>query len=502
MRLRTRAGVGLMLTGVVTALLTTPASAAPTPGSPGLGDPIYPGAGNGGYDVEHYDIRLTYQPATDELSGTTTILAKATQDLSQFNLDFGLKVTSVRVGNAPAVFSKDPADNSELIVTPSRPVLKNEQLLVVVGYADIPSKVVVDNRTIWTRTATGGISVSQPRTSEWWYPSNDHPSDKASYDVSVAVPDGNQALSNGVLTGRVPGPAGWTRWSWRASQPMSPYLAFIALGKFEFNEGVSPRGLPYYTAYDVSLGANLPIAKANIERTPEVTDFLATQFGPYPFSSIGGIATSGFGYAIENQTRSVYGTSFWSAPGGDASGIVAHEQAHQWFGDSVSIANWSQMWLNEGFATYAEWLWSEHQGKATAAQLADSFYAKYPDTDAFWKLVLDPSTRLFDPPVYERGAMTLHALRTEVGDAAFFQILQGYYLKMKGGNVTTPDFVQHAERIAGRKLDMVFNTWLRTPAKPPVGPNGTPVAAPTIDKQTLDAMTNLHTELAAHEHPH
>ncbi|GAA3691772.1 M1 family metallopeptidase [Nonomuraea antimicrobica] len=497
MRKRTRVAVVTVASGLALGLLCAPANAEPSPGSPGLGDPIYKGAGNGGYDVEHYGIRLAYQPSTDELSGHTTIRATATQDLSQFNLDFALKVTSVRVGDAPAAFRVDPADKTELVVTPSRPVQKDRPFEVVVAYADVPSQVQVDGVQVWHRTATGGLSVGQPLSAETWYPSNDHPSDKATYDVSVAVPDGTTALSNGILSGRAHERPGWTRWSWRAGQPMTSYLAFIALGRFEYHEGASPRGLPYYTAYDESLGERLPIAKQTIERTPEVTDFLATKFGAYPFDSIGGVATSGFGFAIENQTRSVYGTSFWDRPNPDW--VVAHEQAHQWFGDSVSPANWSEMWLNEGFATYAEWLWSEHNGRGTAAELADAFYARYPADDPFWQLVLSPGTKLFAAAVYERGAMTLHALRTEVGDDAFFRILQTWHLSKRGANATTAEFVAHAERVSRKPLDALFKQWLSTPAKPPVGPNGsatTSVAAPAV----VADMAKLHQHLAAHRH--
>ncbi|GAA4030624.1 M1 family metallopeptidase [Allokutzneria multivorans] len=478
---------------LLVALFVTAAGAAPSPGAPGLGDPIYPLAGNGGYDVQHYDIDLRYQPATDELSGTTTIRATATQDLSQFNLDFALKVKSVRVGGEPAAFRVDAKDKTELIVTPRRPVGKHRPLVVAVEYADVPSQVLVDGIQVWHRTETGGVSIGQPRSAETWFPSNDHPSDKATYTVSATVPDGTTALSNGILTGRTQ-LSGWTKWSWRADEPMVSYLPFLALGQFEFNAGTTGRGLPYYTAYDVSLRELLPAAKANIERTPEITDFLASKFGPYPFSSLGGIATSGWEAAIENQTRPVYGNSFWS--GTSQEWIVVHEQAHQWFGDSVSLKDWSNMWLNEGFATYAEWLWGEHKGQTTAKDVADAFYSIFKADDPFWKVVLSPGTRLFDSAIYKRGAMALHALRVTVGDDVFFRIMRGYFAKHRGGHVTTADFTAFAEQVSGRKLDALFTTWLSTPSKPPVGPNGTPV---TATPQSLRLATDM---LAAHEKPH
>jgi aminopeptidase N len=511
MRARMRAGVASVAAGLATAVLAIPASATPTPGSPGLGDPIYKGAGNGGYRVNHYDVNLKYQPSTDELSGTTTIKATATQDLSKFNLDFALKVTGVRVSGAPGAFRVDNVDPTELIVTPSRPVLKDQPLIIEVDYDDIPSQRQVDGIQVWHRTPGGGSSIGQPRSAETWYPSNDHPSNKATYDVSVLVPDGTTALSNGVLVSKTKTVdlPNWTRWNWHAKEPMASYLPFIAIGDYEYHEGTSPRGLPYYTAYDHALGDKLPLAKAAIEQTAQITDFLAGRFGPYPFESVGGVAVAppevgGPEYAIENQTRSVYGDFHWWVPGQDATWLVAHEQAHQWFGDSVSIANWSQMWLNEGFATYAEWLWSEQNGRGTADELADAFYTKHPADDPFWQIVLANSSSVFDDAVYERGAMALHALRKVVGDETFFRIVQGYHVKFHGGNATTTDFTQHALRVVSDKLrpqvDALFKIWLYDPVKPAVGPNGTDQQPGTAPPPSLAEIVDLHQRLAAREH--
>ncbi|MBE1461606.1 M1 family metallopeptidase [Kibdelosporangium phytohabitans] len=492
MRKRTRAGSGAVIVGLLAALLTGTAHAEPSPGAPGLGDPIYKWAGNGGYTVDHYDIDLIYHPDTDGLTGQATIRAVTTQDLSQFNLDFALGVTSVQVGGEQATFATHPDNPAELVVTPKRPVAAHQPMDVVVKYAGTPSQVRLDTVQVWYHTATGGIVTGQPRNCRAWYPCNDHPSDKATYTVSATVPNGNVVVSNGILAGRANPVPGWTKWRWRADEPMVSYLAFIALGKFEFETGATAQGLPYYNAFDPALGQSLAAAKAAIRRTPEVTDFFASKFGPYPFGSTGGVATNVWPAAIEHQTRPVYGNQFWDDA--DPTSVVAHEVAHQWFGDSVAMRDWSNMWLNEGFATYSEWLWAEHQGRATAADLADAFYAKYSEKDPFWNLRLWPGTRLFDPPVYERGAMTLHALRTEVGDAVFFRTLQSYHAKYRDGHATTEQFVQHAEQVAGRKLDTLFKTWLVDPVKPPVGPNGKAVTAAAAN------LPGIHEATAPHSH--
>ncbi|PRX45579.1 peptidase M1-like protein [Prauserella shujinwangii] len=471
-----RAAIGAIATGFATVLLVTTATSTAAdgtaPGAPGLGDPYYPGQGNGGYDVAHYDIRLTYHPGTDRLAGTTTILATTTQELSSFNLDFGLAVRSVRVDNRPARFAKDADDPSELVVTPRRPLAEGEPVTVAVSYADVPSEVALDGFTAWKRTATGALAVDEPHIAEWWFPANDHPTDKATFDVSVEVPDDVAALSNGSLVRKSKQRAGWTRWSWRSTQPQTTYLAFLAIGDYEVRQSTTPDGQPFITAYDPALGASLPAAKASIERSPEVVEVLAEYFGPYPFEAQGGIATTGLGFALENQTRSVYDAAFFRA--GANLSVVAHESAHQWFGDSVALGRWSDIWLNEGFASYAEFLWSEHEGEGTADELAQYLYDSVPADDPFWQMLPgDPGAdNQFHAAVYDRGALAVHALRKTVGDETFFRILRSWLAEKKGGHGTIEEFVALAERLSGQRLDELFDVWLFTPGKPATGPNG------------------------------
>jgi aminopeptidase N len=216
-------------------LLAGTATAA-QPGAPGIGDPYYPSAGNGGYDVSYYDIRLNYRPGDDTLSGSTTILAKATQDLSRFNLDFLLKVSSVRVDNKVAAFSQS---GGELVVDPRGTLREGSHVTVVVTYSDVPSTHAVDGYTSWKRTPDGALAIDQPDIAPWWFPSNNHPTDKARFDVSVAVPTGVEVISNGTFGGTTQQINGWTRWRYRSLEPMATYLAFLAIGQFEIRQ--SPR---------------------------------------------------------------------------------------------------------------------------------------------------------------------------------------------------------------------------------------------------------------------
>jgi hypothetical protein len=215
-------------------------------------------------------------------------------------------------------------------------------------------------------------------------------------------------------------------------------------------------------------GAIGPSAQQSLDRLPEVLSFLETQFGPYPFNAAGGIVPNDprLGFALETQTRPIYSPGFFG--NGENSSVVTHESAHQWFGDSLSVKQWKDMWLNEGFATYSEWLWSEHEGGFTVQQIFES-YAGIPADDEFWSApTADPGVDdLFGVAVYDRGGLALHALRLEVGDAAFFRIVKTWAAKHKDGNVNTGQFTALAEKLSGRDLDDLFDAWLFTGAKPP-----------------------------------
>jgi aminopeptidase N len=468
-----RRALAALITVLAVVLAGSPASggvralADPTPGSPGIGDDYYPDYGNGGYDVSHYDVRLRYWPDTDRLTGTTTILARATQDLSQLNLDFALQVTSVLVNGWRAPSTRQSAH--ELVVQPARAIAKNQQLTIVVQYADTPSNVKVYGFTAWTRTADGALGVGEPENSWWWFPSNDHPLDKATFDISVAVPDGTQVISNGVQPGNPTRElTGWSRWYWRTTKPTATYLTFIAIGHYDIRTDVSRDGQPVINAYSQSLGDYADAARASVERTSEVIDWESTILGPYPFEARGGVVAPpvSMRYALEDQTRPTYDGRFFRR--GSNMYVVVHENAHQWFGDSVSVAAWRNIWLNEGFASYVEWLWSENQGEGTAAELFDYTYSRHPPDDPFWQVKPgDPGPdTLFHPAVYDRGAMALHQLRRAVSDSTFFEILRQWVAAYQYGNGTIEQFEALAEQVSGKDLHALFTTWLFTPGRP------------------------------------
>lgn len=488
----------LLVAGLAALLFASPAAAAVgAPGAPGVGDSYYPLDGNGGYDVSHYDIRLSYVPSSDLLSGTTTILARATQDLSSFNLDFLLKVSSVRVNNVPADYR---TVGGELTVTPRAVLPAGTDLTVVVRYSDTPAPYRLYGYAGWQKTATGALGVNEPQIAPWWYPSNDHPRDKATFDVSIAVPSDVEALSNGVLVSKQQVVPNQVRWNWRSVRPQAPYLTFLAIGQYEVRQATAPNGQTFITAYGDDLGGNGPAARASVERTPEILEAESEWFGPYPFEAQGGVVDSALGFALENQTRPVYDGRFFR--GGTNTSVVAHENAHQWFGDSVSVDDWKEIWLNEGFATYAEYLWSDYQGEGTPAELAQFTYDSIPADDPFWQVLPgDPGEpNQFDDAVYDRGGMTVQALRAAVGDDAFFEILHSWTAQQRYSTGTTDEFIALAEKISGQQLDDLFTTWLYTPGKPAVGPNGTAAAATravTVKPKSFDEIQETHRMLAA-----
>ncbi|MDQ4020632.1 MAG: M1 family metallopeptidase [Actinomycetota bacterium] len=443
----------------------------PVAGADGIGDAYFPRAGNGGYDVTGYDIQIRYDPAIGRLEGNTTIAARATESLSRFNLDLRLSATAVAVDGRPAGIRQD---GGELQVTPAQPVPAGQPMVVRVDYAGVPSDIQYGDDQPWRRTADGAIALGEPDSAAWWYPSNDHPSDKATVAVTATVPAGVEAISNGALLGG-PEPAGpgWEKWRWQATAPMASYLAFVAIGQYDIVRRDTEFG-PYLAAYAQGLDPQVAqAARASVERTPEIIGFLSGIFGPYPFSNLGGVVPNApaLGFALETQTRPVYGPVFWGGGDPDVM-VVVHELAHQWFGDSVSVRQWRDIWLNEGFATYAEWLYTERTGGRSAQQTAAQIYAVYPADSEYWLTPpADPgAAKVLTGAVYSRGAMALQALRVEVGDEDFFTALRTWATERRGGNGSVADFLAVVERVSGEDVDDVARTWLYSPTRPPAPP--------------------------------
>jgi aminopeptidase N len=427
-------------------------------GAAGLGDPFFPLAGNGGYDVTNYSLELSYDPATRRLDGATTISATATQSLSRFDLDLrGFDVSRVAVNNRPASFTRD---GQELVITPQTGLRSGRSFTVIVSYTGVPTVITDPDESIegWIPTNDGAFVVGEPQGSPGWYAVNDNPRDKATYDFRVTVPDGLTAVANGVLRSQT-STGGRTTFVWREGLPMAPYLATATLGRFDVTQYRLASGLPVYIAVDPTLSS-----ASVLRKLPDIVDFYSSIYGAYPFDAVGAIVddAKNVGYSLETQTKPVFDRVPDEA-------TLAHELSHMWFGDSVTLTTWPDMWLHEGFATWSEWIWSEHDGRKSAHQYFETLYNTPAQDTAFWTPPPgDPGTPpfLFNGTIYNRGGMTLQALREKVGDATFFAILRAWATEHRYGNVTTAQFVALAERVSGTSLQHFFDVWLYQPDKP------------------------------------
>lgn len=432
-------------------------------GAAGVGDRYFPTLGNGGYDVEHYTLELSYEPGSGLLAGTATIEAEATKALKSFHLDFaGLEVESVTVDGDEAEFERDDA---ELIVTPADTLARGGTFAIVVAYSGVPDPGSDPSLGIplgWVPIDDGSYVLSEPNGAQNWYPVNDHPSDKATYTFRITVPDPLIAAANGLLTEQVPGD-GSTTYVWESGDPIASYLVEVAVGNFVIVEDGTAGEVPIRHVFAEDLAQE---ATEAAEKTPEMVEFYAAEWGPYPFEAYGALVVdTPLGVALETQTLSLFGSD--TALFGGSEIIFAHELAHQWFGDAVTNARWRDIWLNEGFATYAEWMWEEHEGDATIDERAEDIYRGY-EASGDDTIVLDPGPDgLFSAAVYERGGLTLYALRVEVGAETFTEILRTYFEKFDNQSVTTEDFVEVAEDVSGKNLDALFAAWLAQAELPP-----------------------------------
>jgi aminopeptidase N len=456
----------LALATAVASAATIAAAPGASPGAPGIGDPYFPKLGNGGFDALHYDLGVSYEPGSGRLDGRTTLTARATKNLSAFDLDLQkLTVDSVRVNGRRAHFTRS---GDEISVRPDYPLRRGKKFAVTLTYHGVPKPlsgpIVFGSDYGWMKTKDGVFVACEPNAASTWFPSSDHPGDKATYDIRIDAPKGLTGVSNGRLISS--GEAhGRSYAHWRERRPMATYLATATIGKFDVRTGTTPGGTPIYVATDPTLPAgNVDVYGV----TAEATDYWSKVFGPYPFEETGAIVDDmpQAGFSLEVQSKPAY-----SAVRNETT--IVHELAHQWFGDSVSVRQWKNIWLNEGFASYAQWLWAEHRGTLSAHDAFRKAYDSRPAGDDFWKVKVGDPQRdtMFAQAVYTRGAMTLQTLRERIGDKAFFKLLPAWTSAHRYGNADTAQFIALAEKISGQQLDGLFDTWLNTDSKPSLPAN-------------------------------
>lgn len=426
-------------------------STAPADTGDGIGDPLFPGLGNPGYDVEHYTIFIDATEA--ELDAIAVLEIVPDSPMITFNLDLvGMFVSNIFVDGSQARFERQ---GRELIVLPASQLVPGQRTSVRVEYSGIPTPLndgTAPESVGWITRPWGSYVASEPTGAATWFPSNDHPRDKATFTIAVSVDEPNVAAGPGLLIDQT-SEGGVATFVWETSEPMATYLASVVTGPFTITQ--DPSG-------DVPLRHVVPLgreadAAAAMAPTADMIDLFAELFGPYPFESYGGvIIPDSLSFALENQTLSLFGINLLEVPNPANDFLLAHELAHQWFGNYVSPSSWEDIWLNEGFATWAETYWlDERLGLRTFEQLETVAKSRQ-----VGPLLGRSQTDLFSPTVYLRGGLALEAVRRTTGDEVFFDIMKAWVRRFGGDDASTQDFVDLVTEIGGIEAGRVLRSYI------------------------------------------
>jgi aminopeptidase N len=418
-------------------------------------DSYLPSGGDDAYGVERYELDLRYKIATNRLEGTATIHGRSVDALSTIVFDLvRLRVSKVRLAGQKTVRFRQ--SGAKLTVSPATAIPAGADFTIEIDYAGAPAPRSSKWGSVgWEELADGVIVAAQPSGAPTWFPCNDRVDDKARYDIRFATDSAYTVVCNGTLTERRIA-SGLTVWRYVQDEPTATYLATVQIGRYDL-ENVDLAGVDGVLAYPRSLKSRV---RADFAQLPGMMAFFEDRFGPYPFPGYTVVVTEDdLEIPLESQGLATFGANHADGHG-VSERLIAHELAHQWFGNSVGLAVWSDIWLNEGFACYSEWIWSEQRGALSADALAHQHWRRLAEEPA--DLVLrDPgAAHMFDDRVYKRGALTLHALRLTLGDDRFFDLLRAWVAQRNHATATTAQFCALAAEFSESPLDDLFGGWL------------------------------------------
>lgn len=428
-------------------------------------DPYLPTAGNFGYRVSRYELELEYKVAINRLAGTATVTTVTLAELQTFSLDLSsaLSVAKVTVnGKRPKHFR---TDRDKLHITLADRLPAGAAMTVAVRYSGTPRP----KRTPWGEVGfeeltEGALVAGQPNGASSWFPCDDHPSAKASFRIQIATESAYLTLANGKLLSRR-ARAGMTTWTYEQSEPTSTYLITLQVGPYT-RRRMAKNGVEIFSVLPDRLRREFD---HDFGRQPQMMKLFVKLFGPYPLADGYTVVVTDDDLEIplEAQGISIFGANHCDGRRGSER-LVAHELAHQWFGNSVTAQRWRHIWLHEGFACYAEWLWSDHCGERSADDWARHYHRRLVDSPQ--DLVLaDPGPQdMFDDRVYKRGALALHTLRRRIGDDAFFALLREWTSRYRHASVVTDDFIALAAQYTEDSLRPLWAAWLYSAEVPPL----------------------------------
>jgi aminopeptidase N len=366
----------------------------------------------------------------------------------------GPVVSTVSVDGIPAAFAADPP---ELFITPPSPPSAGQRIAVEIAYTVSPEPVpsAAGDVVGWFPTPGGSYVLNEPEGASTWLPSDDHPSDKATFRFELTVPSGLTAIANGALVDHTTTVTTDT-WIWQEDRQMATYMIQVLTGDYELVDGVGPNALPLLSAV---MHRDRETMQAYLDTIDDQVDFFDDYFGAYPLDRYGiAITDSRPGIAMESMERSQFSREDFSSGRLEyvQERFLSHELAHQWFGDAVSPARWGDVWLNESFATYGEWMWLDHVGLQSIEDSASAGLA----AREHWSTASPSAAQMFKFNSYDGGAVILHALRRTIGDDLFFALLRRWVIENNGSSPTTHDFIELANRVTGTDLTEFFTTWL------------------------------------------